>query len=86
LWGYQEGGNLLFPDTYLTWCGNACKVVNVGKYRRGANHHTAPISQETIDDSKKQKRGEVGACDANFYFLFLIPTTKKQQSYVKKLP
>ena len=52
---------------YLTWRGNACKVFNVGRYRRGANRHAVPISEENTDDSQKQKRGEVGACDANYF-------------------
>jgi predicted kinase len=51
---------------YLTWRGNACKVFNVGQYRRQA---TTEINKEQQQQQQQQQQegGGVGVCNASFF-------------------
>lgn len=64
---------------YLTWRGNPCQVFNVGKYRRGANRVNNSAALNNNVDQQKQKRGEVGACDANFFDANNVEATKLRE-------
>ncbi len=63
---------------YLTWRGNPCQVFNVGRYRRGANRANNTALNHNVDQ-QKQKRGEVGACDANFFDSTNVEATKLRE-------
>ena len=45
---------------FLNWSGYACRLFNVGKYRREAYSHAA-------EEGENEVRAQVGACDANFF-------------------
>jgi hypothetical protein len=50
----------------------------VGKYRRGANRVNKESLKDNVDQ-QKQKRGEVGACDANFFDASNLEATKLRE-------
>lgn len=63
-------------QTFLTWRGNACRVFNVGKYRRQAqaDYNMSLLDQqqsqnddENNDGMRASVRQKLGACDANFF-------------------
>jgi 6-phosphofructo-2-kinase len=45
---------------FLNWSGYACRLFNVGRYRREAYSHAA-------EEGENEVRAQVGACDANFF-------------------
>jgi hypothetical protein len=48
------------PLNFLNWSGYACRLFNVGKYRREAYSHAA-------EEGENEATTQVGACDANFF-------------------
>jgi len=53
-------------QSFLTWRGSACKIFNVGKYRRHVQA-TISASADVPLDPSDAVRIEAGACNANFF-------------------
>lgn len=51
-------------QNFFTWRGNECKIFNVGKYRRQVQ---ADFVGDKNSSSNEEKKGNAGACDANFF-------------------